>query len=46
MTEFMSSRPPFKLDFLIPANVYQVLRAIPQKKQTEVIADLEKRHRM
>lgn len=30
MMGFMFPRPPFKLDFLIPANVYQVLGAIPK----------------
>lgn len=30
MTGFMFSRPPFKPDFLIPANVHQVLGAIPK----------------
>lgn len=45
MMGFMFSKPPFKLDFLIPANIYQVLGAIPKTdggcyKPREVVSNV------
>lgn len=48
MTGFMFSRPPFKLDFLFPANLHQVLGAIPKPdsgnyRRGEVAANVNER---
>lgn len=45
MMGFMFSKPPFNLDFLIPANIYQVLGAIPKTdggcyKPREVVSNV------